>query len=107
MNEITAYCLCVLCCGPDSSLTASGRPPVIGVSIAAPRTVPFGTWVEVKVPGQPILRRRVDDRTHWRWGWRYDVLVEDHLVAKRFGLRRGVVRVISLPVKVKTATTRP
>ena len=91
---ITAFCLCAACCGEDSSTTASRRTPVVGVTIAAPRAVPFGTMVEVRLPGGQILRRRVDDRTHRRWDGRWDVLVRTHREAKEFGVQNGRVRII-------------
>jgi hypothetical protein len=91
---ITAFCLCSACCGEDSSRTASGRAPVLGVTIAAPRSVPFGTWVEIQLPAGRVLRRRVDDRTHRRYDGRWDVLVRTHLEAREFGLRKGTVKIV-------------
>ena len=90
----TAYCACAVCCGQDASETASGRPPRVGVTIAAPRSVPFGTWVELRIPGVGTLRRRVDDRTHRRFDGRWDVFVADHRQAQLFGRKRATVRVI-------------
>lgn len=88
---VTAYCLCAACCGETGRNTASGRPPVVGVTIAAPRSVPFGTWVRIEVPGRPPLLRRVDDRTARRYDGRWDLLVDSHLSAKRWGARRAVL----------------
>lgn len=91
---ITAFCLCRACCGEDSSRTASGRPPKLGVTVAAPRAVPFGTWVDITVPGLAPMRRRVDDRTNRRWDGRWDVLVPTHREAREFGLQTGTVRIV-------------
>ena len=91
---ITAFCLCSNCCGENSSRTASGRAPVLGVTIAAPRSVPFGTWVEIHLPGGNVLRRRVDDRTHRRWDGRWDVLVRTHREAREFGLQEGTILIV-------------
>lgn len=95
MNEVTAYCLCVLCCGSTPDTAANGRSPVVGVTVAAPRAVPFGTWVEISIPGMSPMRRRVDDRLSRRWDHRWDVLVESHAAARQFGVRKGTIRVIT------------
>ncbi len=89
---VTAYCACALCCGADASETASGRPPAVGITVAAPRSVPLGTWVTLEIPGLGWLRRRVDDRTARRFDGRWDVFVHTHREAKLFGIRKGVVR---------------
>lgn len=95
---VTAYCLCSECCGtssPDSGglgLTASGRKPVTGVTIAAPRSVPFGTRVLVTIPG--LMHRkvfRVDDRTHRSHDGTWDIFMAGHRDAVRFGRRRGKI----------------
>lgn len=90
---LASYCHCARCCSIAHQPTASGRWPQVGVSIAAPRSVPFGTWVRIDGIGW----RRVDDRTHPRIdGW--DEFVGsahgDHRKAKRLGIRR--VRVLEL-----------
>lgn len=87
---ITAYCACTVCCGPHAAgITASGKRPVQGVTIAAPRHVPMGTRVHVAGLGwfqvQDRLARRFDDR--------WDVYFKEHETARRFGLRRARVTV--------------
>lgn len=81
---VTAYCLCRMCCGNSDGTTASGRIPVQGVTVAAPRWVPFGSRVYI----QNVGWRVVQDRTARRYDGRWDVYFTRHRDAKRFGLRR-------------------
>lgn len=96
---LTAYCVCALCCGKwAGSPTASGAKPVPGVTIAAPRSVPFGTVVVVTVPGVFDRRRFVvQDRTARRFDGRWDILFPDHKSALQFGRRGGVVATVANP----------
>lgn len=89
---ITAYCACAICCGRAGGLTAWGTKPVPGVTVAAPRGVPFGGWVRIEVPGIGRLRRRVEDRTAKRWDGRWDVFMATHEEAQMFGIRIGNVK---------------
>jgi 3D (Asp-Asp-Asp) domain-containing protein len=84
-NILTAYCACAVCCGPTAPrLTAAGTVPVEGRTIAAPAWVPFGTRVEVTVPGRWTNRVFiVEDRTKSQRGW--DVYLRTHAKAKQFG----------------------
>lgn len=87
---LTAFCAGHCCC-PSSShgLTASGMRPIAGLTIAAPRSIPFGTRVHIEGIGW----RTVQDRTARRIdGW--DLYVTSHRAAKRFGRRE--VSVIQL-----------
>ena len=89
---ITAFCLCSECCGHEGGLTAWGTVPKVGVTVAAPRNVRFGTWVRIEIPGQPAIVRRVEDRTARRFDGRWDVLVKTHEEAKRFGIKTGTIK---------------
>lgn len=56
--DVSAYCPCTLCCGPNAGgVTASGKPAV-GKLIAAPSSYAFGT--EMHVPGYGTAK--VQDR---------------------------------------------
>ena len=92
----TAYCLCTAVCCPASSagLTAAGRPPRAGASIAAPRSVPLGTRVLVKVPGALTNVFVVDDRTARRFDGRWDIYMASHRRALAFGKRTGTVKIL-------------
>jgi 3D (Asp-Asp-Asp) domain-containing protein len=58
LMDVSAYCPCSLCCGPDAhGITASGVPAA-GRVIAAPSSYRFGT--EMRVPGYGVAR--VQDR---------------------------------------------
>lgn len=85
---ITAYCACTKCCGSNAvGLTASGKPPVQGVTVAGPRNLPFGTVVYIEGVG----RRVVQDRTARRYDGRFDVYFTKHADAVRFGIRTNRV----------------
>lgn len=87
---LTAYCHCATCCGKAGQPTASGVMPRVGHTIAAPRWVPFGSYV--RLPGMGW--RRVEDRTAMRYNGRYDVFMASHAEAKRFGKRTVTVGLV-------------
>ena len=81
---VTAYCPCKVCCGKWSGgPTASGKMPRAGVTIAAPRAIPFGTVLNV----QGLGPRTVQDRLAAKYDHRIDVFFPTHAEAKRFGIR--------------------
>lgn len=90
---VTAYCACALCCGSAGRLNAASSIPRVGLSIAAPRAVPFGTWVMIDIPGVGRIRRRVDDRTASRYDGRWDVFVATHREAIHFGIHRATISI--------------
>ena len=82
---VTAYCPCTECVGLYSGgPTASGVMPRPGVTIAAPRSIPFGTVLEIRGVG----RRVVQDRLALRYDNRIDIFVRSHSEAKRFGMKK-------------------
>lgn len=96
-NIITSsYCACVLCCGPDAiGLTASGRKPVEGITVAASRKIPLGTMINLTVPGAFTNRIfRVDDRLAKRYDARVDIYMDDHNKALQWGLKKGSFTII-------------
>lgn len=86
---ITAYCSCALCCGKANQPTASGKLPVQGTTIAAPRSIKLGTHVIIN--GHEYI---VQDRTAKRYDGRWDVYFNKHSDAKRFGIRTNRVEVV-------------
>lgn len=93
---LTHYCLCALCCGEVGNPTASGRMPQVGVTVAAPRQIPAGTWVQISHPQLGVIRRRVDDRTARRInGW--DLLVGTHRQALNLGVQKVEITIIERP----------
>lgn len=88
---VTAYCACQLCCGHYAgSPTASGAMPKQGVTIAAPRHIPFGTKVNVSGLGTFT----VQDRTAVRFDGRFDVFMTNHQAAIKFGKQRRQIQII-------------
>ena len=71
--RITAYCPCEKCCGRFSDgITASGSPAK-GKLIAAPKSIPFHTWIDI--PGYGYAE--VLDRGSAIKGNRLDVFFDD------------------------------
>lgn len=88
---ITAYCACTNCCGPNATgLTAAGRPPVQGITIAGPRAFPLGT--KVSINGHSYV---VQDRTAKRYDGRWDIYFASHKEARNFGRRTNTVTIIT------------
>lgn len=84
---LTAYCHCAKCCGHANRRTASGITPQPGVTVAAPRQVPFGTRVYIPYVGW----RTAQDRLARRYDTRWDVFMPTHAQAKRFGIRTNTI----------------
>jgi 3D (Asp-Asp-Asp) domain-containing protein len=93
----TGYCPCTECCGSNSpeagggGLTASGKRPHPGVTVAADWTVfPVGTRLLI----QDIGHRVVQDRGQDIVGPRIDIFFRSHGEAMAFGRRRVRVRIV-------------
>ncbi len=80
---LTAYCWCAKCCGESGKPTASGVMPKVGVTIAAPRSIPLGT--KVYLGSRTLI---VQDRTSRKYNGRWDLFVESHEQAKKFGKKK-------------------
>lgn len=97
MMEVTAYCPCTICCGPNArGVTASGRKVShnSGAFVAADTNVlPFHT--RLSIPGYrsgktvPVIDRGGDIK-----GNRLDVFFKTHGEAKKFGRRIVPVTVL-------------
>ncbi len=98
----SAYCACRICCGPNASgVTAAGTTPRDEFTIAAPRKYSLGTIVLVKT-NKNAFKCRVEDRTAKKWdGKRWDIYFRDHEAAKKFGIQRGTVRILTSSTKKK------
>jgi len=96
----SAYCACQICCGPDASgITAIGTAPKEGRTIAGPRSIPLGTSVLVRF-GEVKKVMRIEDRTARKWdGKRWDIYFKDHDVVRGFGLQKGTVIIIKMPIQ--------
>jgi peptidoglycan DL-endopeptidase CwlO len=82
---ITAYCSCKLCCGPNAKgITASGNKPKANYTIAARRSIPFGSKVFIK--GKTFT---VEDRLAKKYNSRFDIYFLSHAEAKNFGIKHN------------------
>ena len=88
---ITAYCHCAQCNGKSGQPTASGRMPSITSTIAAPRSLPFGTKIFIPQIGW----RKVEDRLAKRFDNRIDIFMSSHKKAKSFGIRKETVTIVT------------
>ena len=95
--EVSAYCNegtngCKICCGKWAALnqTASGRKPVAGITIAAPRKYKFGT--KFKIEGVGV--RRKDDILAERFDHRIDLFMPTHAEAKKWGVKKLNVEIV-------------
>ena len=81
--RITAYCPCKVCCGRFADgITASGAPAK-GKLIAAPKEIPFGTWINIEGYGWA----EVLDRGGSIKGKRLDLLFPTHQEALNWGVQ--------------------
>lgn len=87
---VTAYCSCQKCCGKWSKFnkTADGHQPKQGVTCAAPRSMPFGTKLNIEGVGTRI----VQDRLSNRYDNRIDIYFTNHSQALKFGIKQSNVQ---------------
>ena len=89
---VTAYCHCKTCCGPKAKgITANGSKPTQGITIAASRSLPFGTMIHIPSVGW----RKVEDRLAKRFDKRVDIYFTKHKDAKKFGIRRETIQIVT------------
>src|SRR5262245_41938018 len=92
--EVTAYCACTKCCGPNAQgLTASGKDVSYNESkfVAADRSMAFGT--KMLIPGYDAQPVEVIDRGGAIKGNRLDVFFPTHQQALEWGRRTVAVTV--------------
>ena len=73
-----------VCYSGDPHITASGRKTTPGITIAASRHIPFGTWIHIKGIGW----RRVDDRGKKIVKGRIDICFHTRQEAIEWGKRK-------------------
>ena len=88
---VTAYCGCAKCCGQWSSVhkTADGHTPKQGVTVAASRSIPFGT--KVVIAGHTYI---VQDRLAAKYDSRIDVYFDNHAEALKWGKKKLLVTIL-------------
>ncbi len=79
-----------MCYSGDPRVTASGRRTEPGITVAAPRHIPFGTWIHI----QGLGWRRVDDRGGRIKGQRLDICFQTRKEALQWGVRKVKVMFI-------------
>ena len=95
MMEVTAYCACPKCCGPNATgLTASGKDISynFGKFVAADAKLPFGT--KLLIPGYSSDPVEVIDRGGAIRGDRLDVFFPTHEAALEWGRRTVQVTIL-------------
>lgn len=93
---VSHYCTCVMCCGKDNGITASGRIATPGVSVAVdPSVIPLGSDVLVDYGDGEIHYMRADDVGGAIKGAHIDVCVKDHQTAISEGVKTATVYWIS------------
>jgi len=88
---ITAYCCCAKCT-KGTGITANGKIPTQGITIAASRSLPFGTKV---VTSYGVYE--VQDRLAKRYDNRFDIYMSSHADAREFGIKRNQTVTIITP----------
>lgn len=91
MYVITAYCPCVKCCGKSNGITASGIKARQGVTVAADKSIPFGTKIYIDGVGERI----VQDRGGAIKGNKIDLFFNDHQPALNFGRQTKQVTILN------------
>jgi 3D (Asp-Asp-Asp) domain-containing protein len=81
---VTAYCHCSpICTRRGDGITASGVRVREGITIAAPRSIPFGTRIHIPGAGW----RTVQDRLSRRYDHRLDLYFTSHRAALQWGIK--------------------
>lgn len=89
---VTYYDVCVLCCGKDDGITASGAEAVPYETCAVdPAVIPLRSVVQVDYGDGTILRLRAEDTGSGVRGNHIDVCVTGHEEALALGTRRATV----------------
>lgn len=80
---LSAYCACKTCCGPNAKgITANGQRPKEGITIAASRSIKYGSLISYD--GRIY---QVQDRLARRYDSRFDIYFAKHSDAKKFGIK--------------------
>lgn len=89
---ITYYDVCILCCGKDDGITATGSVAVPYETCAVdPAVIPLGSSVVVDYGDGTVLRLRAEDTGSGVCGNHVDVCVAGHGEAMALGTHRATV----------------
>lgn len=89
---VTYYDVCVLCCGKDDGITASGAVAVPYETCAVdPAVIPLGSTVLMDYGDGTVLHLRAEDTGSGVRGNHVDVCVAGHEEALALGTRRATV----------------
>ena len=97
---LTAYCPCLKCCGKTDKITASGKLATQSNTIAAPRSIPFGTRIAVKMDADIHIIGEVEDRggaikDHGDY-ISLDLYFNTHEEALEFGIMKNILILIEV-----------
>lgn len=85
---VTGYCACEVCCGKYADgMTASGRPPIQGRTVAA-NFAPFGSILTIDGLKNSFV---VEDRMNRKYSQRVDIYFQNHDEALRWGKQKRLV----------------
>ena len=101
---ITAYCACKLCCGPNAKgICANGKTPKGNHTVAASRSIPFGT--KCIIGG---VCYTVEDRLAKRYDSRFDIYFFSHSDAKKFWIKHNQkVQIITMELSEVADSRHP
>lgn len=88
MAVVTAYCSCTKCT-KGTGITANGSKPQQGITVAASRSIPFGS--KAIIGG---VEYTVQDRLAKRFDKRFDIYFAEHKDARQFGIKTQQVVLI-------------
>lgn len=89
---VTYYDACVICCGKDDGITASGAAAVPYETCAVdPEVIPLGSRVVVDFGDGAVLHLRAEDTGSGVRGNHIDICVSEHTEALALGVRRATV----------------
>lgn len=89
---VTYYDVCLLCCGKDDGITASGAEAVPYKTCAVdPAVIPLGSSVLVEYGDGTVFHLRAEDTGSGVRGNHVDVCVSGHEEALALGTRRATV----------------
>ena len=89
-----------MCYSGDPKVTASGQPTKPGITVAAPKHIPFGTWLYI----EGIGFRKVEDRGGRIKKNKIDICFQTRKEAMEWGRRKVKVYIINTTIFTEGGT---